>query len=74
MIPAFVKEFANLIKLTTLGSAIAVSELLHESDNLIAAIYRPLEVYTVLAVVFFVVTYPVILAAQFLEHRLRAGL
>ena len=32
MIPPFVNEFANLIKLTTLGSTIAVSELLHESD------------------------------------------
>lgn len=74
MIPPFVNEFANLIKLTTLGSAIAVSELLHESNNLIAAIYRPLEVYTVLAVVFFLITYPVILAARGLEGRLRAAL
>jgi polar amino acid transport system permease protein len=74
MIPPFVNEFANLIKLTTLGSAIAVPELLHESNNLIAAIYRPLEVYTALAAVFFVITYPTIMVARWLERHLRASL
>jgi polar amino acid transport system permease protein len=74
MIPPFVNEFANLIKLTTLGSAIAVPELPHESNNLIAAIYRPLEVYTALAGVFFVITYPTIMVARWLEGHLRAGL
>ncbi|CAH2603130.1 Amino acid ABC transporter permease [Rhodovastum atsumiense] len=73
MIPPFINEFANLMKLTTLGSSIAVYELLHESNNLIAAIYRPLEVYSALAVVFFLITYPVILASRQLEKRLRAA-
>ncbi len=74
MIPPFINEFANLLKLTTLGSAIAVYELLHESNNLIAAIYRPLEVYTFLAVVFFVITYPFIFMSQRLEKRLQRNL
>ncbi|MGH6792867.1 MAG: amino acid ABC transporter permease, partial [Methyloceanibacter sp.] len=39
MIPPFINEFATLLKLTTLGSTIAVYELLHESNNLIAAVY-----------------------------------
>ena len=74
MLPPFINEFATLLKLTTLGSAIAVYELLHESNNLIAAIYRPLEVYTFLAFVFFVITYPFIVLSQRLERRLQRNL
>jgi polar amino acid transport system permease protein len=74
MIPPFINEFANLMKLTTLGSVIAFSELLHQSNAVIAQIYRPLEVYTALAIVFFVLTYPVIYLSRRLELRLRSGL
>ena len=70
MIPPFINEFASLIKLTTLGSAIAVYELLHESNNLIATAYRPLEVYTFLAVVFFIIIFPIIKISQRIEVRL----
>ena len=72
MIPPFINEFANLMKLTTLGSTIAFTELLHQSNNVIAQIYRPLEVYTALAVVFFILTYPIIYLSRRLELRLRA--
>jgi polar amino acid transport system permease protein len=69
MIPPFINEFASLIKLTTLGSAVAVNELLHESNNLINNTYRPLEIYTALAVAFAVLIYPIIYASQRLERR-----
>ena len=49
MVPPFVNEFANLLKVTTLGSVIAVKELQHSATGLISVIYRPLEVYTALA-------------------------
>lgn len=69
MIPPFINEFASLIKLTTLGSTLAVYELLHEANNLINNTYRPLEIYTVLAVAFAVLIYPIIYASQRLEQR-----
>ena len=68
MIPPFINEFASLIKLTTLGSVIAVYELLHASNGLIASVYRPMEIYTFLAVAFFVLIYPIILASQWAER------
>lgn len=71
MVPPFINEFASLIKLTTLGSVLAVYELLHEANNLINNTYRPLEVYTVLAVAFAVLIYPIIFASQRLEQRWR---
>src|SRR5215204_5466625 len=68
MIPPFINELATLIKLTTLGSVLAVNELLHESNNLINNTYRPLEIYTALAVAFAVIIYPFIWLSQRLER------
>jgi polar amino acid transport system permease protein len=71
MIPPFINEFAALIKLTTLGSVLAVDELLHQSMNVIVTTYRPLEVYTVLALAFAVLIYPFIYLSQRLEQYWR---
>lgn len=68
MIPPFINETATLVKLTTLGSVLAVYELLHESNNLITNTFRPLEVYTTLAVAFAALIYPIIYLAQRLEQ------
>jgi polar amino acid transport system permease protein len=67
MVPPFMNETANLIKLTTLGSVLAVYELLHASNNLITNTYRPLEIYTAVAVVFGFIIYPLIWASGRLE-------
>ena len=69
MVPPFINEFATLMKLTTLGSVLAVNELLHEAENLINNTYRPLEIYTVVAVVFGLMIYPFIWLSQRLEQR-----
>jgi len=71
MVPPFINEFATLIKLTTLGSVLAVNELLHEATNLINNTYRPLEIYTALAIAFAVLIYPFIYASQRLERHWR---
>jgi polar amino acid transport system permease protein len=71
MIPPFINEFATLLKLTTLGSVLAVNELLHESTNLINNTYRPLEIYTVLAIAFAILIFPFIYASQRLEQHWR---
>lgn len=67
MVPPFMNETANLAKLTTLGSVLAVYELLHASNNLITETYRPLEVYTTVAIAFAVIIYPIIFFSRRLE-------
>lgn len=67
MVPPFINELANLIKLTTLGSVLAVYELLHESNNLINTTFRPFEVYTALALAFFIIIFPMIYLSRRLE-------
>jgi polar amino acid transport system permease protein len=68
MIPPFMNEIANLIKLTTLASVLAVYELLHESQNLITNTFRPLEVYTTLAITFAVIIFPIIYCSRRIER------
>jgi polar amino acid transport system permease protein len=68
MIPPFINETASLIKLTTLGSVLAVNELLHAANNLITNTYRPLEIYTALAVIFAVLIYPIVYLSRQLER------
>jgi polar amino acid transport system permease protein len=67
MVPPFMNEVANLIKLSTLASVLAVSELLHEAQNLITNTFRPLEVYTTLAVTFAIIIFPIIYLSRRLE-------
>ena len=68
MMPPFMNETANLVKLTSLGSVLAVYELLHASNNLITNTYRPLEVYSMAAVTFALIIYPMIHGARMMER------
>jgi polar amino acid transport system permease protein len=58
------------LKNTSLVSTIAVADLLYEGQMITAATYRPLEVYTMIAVLYFIVLFPLTLAAQEVERRL----
>jgi len=70
MIPTLINQTVLQLKNTSLISTLAVGDLLYEGSVITAAIYRPLEVYTVVAVLYFVVLYPLTLGAQHLEKRL----
>lgn len=69
MVPPFINEFVSLAKLTTLGSVLAVYELMQEANNLIVSVFRPLEIYTTLALLFFAILFPITLVSQWLERR-----
>jgi polar amino acid transport system permease protein len=68
MVPPFINEFATLIKLTSLASVLAVSEILHEANNLISTTFRPMEIYTAVGIVFAVIVFPMIYGARLLER------
>lgn len=54
-------------KNTTLASVIAVGELLHSGQILISQTYRPLEIYTAIAVLFFLILWPVVVVSKKFE-------
>ena len=70
MIPPFMNQSIIQLKNTSLVSTIAVADLLYEGQMITAATYRPLEVYTMVAVLYFIVLFPLTLAAQEVERRL----
>lgn len=69
MIPPFINQFIVLMKLTSIASVLAVTEILHEANDVIQITFRPLEVYTVVAVVYFILIFPVAQFSRFLEKK-----
>ena len=72
MIPAFINQTVLQLKNTSLVSTVAVGDLLYQGSVITAATYRPLEVYTAVALVYFALLYPLTVAAQRIEKKLGA--
>jgi polar amino acid transport system permease protein len=70
MIPPFMNQSIIQLKNTSLVSTIAVADLLYQGTIITAATYRPLEVYTMVAIIYFLALFPLTLAAQQVERRL----
>jgi polar amino acid transport system permease protein len=56
--------------LSALASIIAVNELLHSANNLISITYRPLEIYTCVAVIYMVLVMISTYASKKIESKL----
>jgi polar amino acid transport system permease protein len=70
MIPPFMNQSITQLKNTSLVSTIAVSDLLYQGEIITATTYRPLEVYTSVAIIYFGVLFPLTLMAQAIEKHL----
>jgi polar amino acid transport system permease protein len=74
MIPAFMERAIELMKTTTLVATISYADLLFEANEVSQKSFRPLETYTVVALVYFSVIFLASLGARWLELRLaRSG-
>ena len=74
MIPAFMERSIELLKTTTLVSTIAYTDLMYQANNIAQSTFRPLEVYTVVALIYFVVIFMFSQASIMVERRLaRSG-
>ena len=69
MLPPFVNQSILQLKNTSLLSVVAVPDLMYTSSIITAETYRPLEVYTSAAVIYFIILYPLTLFAKRLEIR-----
>ncbi|RVU38438.1 amino acid ABC transporter permease [Hwanghaeella grinnelliae] len=70
VLPPLVNMIADLVKLSSLASVIGVYELMHSVNNTIMNTFRPLELYTALAIVYFIIIYPVAFIARRVELKL----
>jgi polar amino acid transport system permease protein len=71
MIPPCMNEFTSLIKSSAAASFLAVPELLHVSNNINLTIYRPMEVFTVCALIYFILIYPLAVLSRKIEGWLK---
>jgi polar amino acid transport system permease protein len=70
MIPAFMERAIELMKTTSLVAAVSYADLLFRANELALKTFRPLEVFTVAALLYFAVIYAASLVAHALERRL----
>jgi polar amino acid transport system permease protein len=70
MIPAFMERSIELMKTTTLVATVSYADLLFQANELAQKTFRPLEVFTVTALIYFTVIY----AASLIVHRIERHL
>ncbi|MCP5366438.1 MAG: amino acid ABC transporter permease [Hyphomicrobiales bacterium] len=69
MIPAFMNRAVELMKMTSLASVIAYGELMHQAKTISTIEFNPIEMYTVVALVFFAMIWPAAILVQRFERR-----
>jgi len=71
MLAPIMNQAVIQLKNTSLISTVAVADLLYQGSVITAASYRPLEVYTLVAALYFAVLFPMTRLASYVERRLR---
>lgn len=69
MVPPFVNQSVLQLKNTSLLYVVAVPDLMYTSYEVAARTFRPLETYTAVAIIYFIILYPLTEFAKRLEAR-----
>lgn len=73
MLPALISQLVVVLKDTSLGFIISYEETLNIGKQIIGVLNNPIQVYTVIAVLFIVVNYSLSKLAQYIQRRLARG-
>jgi polar amino acid transport system permease protein len=71
VVPPMGSMWVSLFKDTAIVFVIAVPELMHAAREVAVETYRPLEILTVTALIYFIVTYPQARGVDFLHRKFR---
>jgi polar amino acid transport system permease protein len=69
-LPPLASNFVQLIKFSSLGAVISVSEITRRGMELSSSTFRPLETFSFIAVVYFFICWPLAMAIRIWESRL----
>ena len=69
-LPPLASNFVQLIKFSSLGAVISVNEITRRGMELSSSTFRPLEIFTFIAVVYFFICWPLAMAIRCWEHHL----
>ena len=70
MLPAFLERAIELMKTTTLVATVSYADLLFQANEVAQKTFRPLEVFSVAALIYFAVIFGASQVAQVFERRL----
>ena len=70
VLPPLAANFVQLIKYSSFGSVISVGEITRRGTELSASTFRPLEIFTFVALVYFLICWPLAMAIRIWERRL----
>jgi polar amino acid transport system permease protein len=70
-LPPLASNFVQLIKFSSLGAVISVSEITRRGMELSATNFRPLETFTFIAVVYFLICWPLAMTIRWWERQLQ---
>lgn len=68
--PALVNSFSSMLKDTSLVSVLAITEMMNIANQIYSRTFRAFEIFTVVALMYFVMTYVFSLSSRFLEEKL----
>ena len=69
ILPALTNRGIEVLKMSTLASVIAYAETMHQAKALAAINFNPIETYTAVAIIFFLVLWPLVQLTYLLERR-----
>ncbi|TWT14172.1 amino acid ABC transporter permease [Reyranella sp. CPCC 100927] len=69
-LPPLASNFVQLIKFSSLGAVISVTEITRRGMELSASTFRPLEIFSFIAIVYFFICWPLAMAIRLWERRL----
>lgn len=71
VLPPMVNNLVDLIKLSSLASVFAVGEVTRKAMELSASTFRPLEIFTVIALIYFFICWPLSMMFRRMERRMQ---
>ena len=69
-LPPLASNFVQLIKFSSLDAVISVTEITRRGMELSSSTFRPLEIFSFIAVVYFFICWPLSMTIRIWEHRL----
>jgi His/Glu/Gln/Arg/opine family amino acid ABC transporter permease subunit len=69
-LPPLAANFVQLIKYSSLGAVISVTEITRRGMELSSSTFRPLEIFTFVAIVYFCICWPLTMSIRTWERRL----
>jgi len=73
VLPPMGNDFVALIKFSSLASTFAVGEITRKATELSSFTFRPIEIFSFIALVYFAICWPLSMSIRYLEKRLQVA-